>query len=327
MIRYKADRFTLYNGDSSEILPRFKSEMFDCIICDPPYAEVDRKYGRWSEEEWHKMMDIIVPECKRILKPHGSAVFIIQPSTNGIGSMHTWVWEFMVNIKKRYGWNIIQDVYWWNHATPPSSVAMPEHGLMRPSVKYCVWVGNRDCYRNQKAILWKESETTARMVANITSIRSVRKNVKSGHGFNNATAMKSVIEKGGVTPFNLIPLTNSSAGTRSVGSHDATTPEILLKFWIAYLAPTNSLILDPFNGSGTTGEVALNAGHRYIGIERKEEHYNFSIERLTKASLSPKLWHEFGEEMKREETLAEKLFNRSHTQTKFVDLLGETEDV
>lgn len=50
------------------------------------------------------------------------------------------------------------------------------------------------------------------------------------------------------------------------------------------IAPLGGLVLDPFNGSGTTGVAALLTGRRYIGIERTEEYCAISARRLTQAA-------------------------------------------
>lgn len=43
---------------------------------------------------------------------------------------------------------------------------------------------------------------------------------------------------------------------------------------------TNQIILDPFSGSATTGSVALDLKHNYLGIELSKEYANESINRL-----------------------------------------------
>ena len=43
------------------------------------------------------------------------------------------------------------------------------------------------------------------------------------------------------------------------------------------------LIFDPFLGSGTTAIAAINTGRNYIGIEKEEEYYHKSLERISDA--------------------------------------------
>lgn len=49
------------------------------------------------------------------------------------------------------------------------------------------------------------------------------------------------------------------------------------------------IVLDPFNGAGTTGLVALNNGRDYIGIDLKEDYLAMSERRLQKAAYQPEL--------------------------------------
>ncbi len=42
----------------------------------------------------------------------------------------------------------------------------------------------------------------------------------------------------------------------------------------------NKIILDPFNGSGTTGVASLLLNHKYIGIDISEDYLNMSVKRL-----------------------------------------------
>ena len=47
--------------------------------------------------------------------------------------------------------------------------------------------------------------------------------------------------------------------------------------------------MDPFNGSGTTGEVSLRLDRNYIGIELNMEYIQLSEERLAPFRMQPKL--------------------------------------
>lgn len=64
------------------------------------------------------------------------------------------------------------------------------------------------------------------------------------------------------------------------GAHFATFPPDLIEPCIKAGCPEGGTVLDPFHGSGTTGEVALRNGCNYIGIELNEEYIELSMKRF-----------------------------------------------
>ena len=152
-------RWSLHAGDCRLWFPTVPTASVDAVVCDPPYPEIDRDYGRLTERQWHALMDVVVTECRRVLKPRGSAVFVLQANSERLGRARTWLWEFMA----RWGaaWGIIQDVWWWNTSSPPTKHVDRTVGLLRPSLKACVWLGPPDCFRAQDRVLWTESERNA----------------------------------------------------------------------------------------------------------------------------------------------------------------------
>ena len=70
----KTADFQLYNCDAIAGLKCVKSNSIDAVISDPPYAEINRKYGRLTEPQWHDLMDGVVEEVRRVLKPGGNAL-------------------------------------------------------------------------------------------------------------------------------------------------------------------------------------------------------------------------------------------------------------
>src|SRR4051794_36649533 len=66
---------TLICGDCRTEMRKLAAGSIDAIITDPIYPEVDREYGRMSEKDWHTMMQEVVAQARRVLKPKGSAVF------------------------------------------------------------------------------------------------------------------------------------------------------------------------------------------------------------------------------------------------------------
>ena len=267
----------LYHGDCLQVLPTLPAESVDSVVTDPPYPEIDRPYGRMTEADWRTMMHAVVKEVRRVLKPTGSAVFILQPNSERIGKMRAWLWEFQAWLCKE--WNIVQDAYWWNTAAMPSSTAI-QGRLLRASVKHCVWCGPKTCYRNQDAVLWSESDANKALRA---VARCGRLEYPSGHGVDKKRIAESAVRRGGVTPFNIIPIPN--ANSVAAKGHPAATPLALCEWWVKFLTPPNGIVLDPFVGSATTGEAALKHGHHFVGIERDEGYAAIAKDRLAGLSF------------------------------------------
>jgi hypothetical protein len=70
------------------------------------------------------------------------------------------------------------------------------------------------------------------------------------------------------------------------GAHFATFPPDLIEPCILAGAPAGGVVLDPFFGSGTTGEVAQRLGRAFIGCELNPEYESLQRERLRQTSLS-----------------------------------------
>jgi hypothetical protein len=151
---------------------------------------------------------------------------------------------------------------------------------MKPSVKMCLWLGAQDCYRNQAEVLWAQSDASA---AQSRSDRALRIH-PSGLSMRPGRAVSVADERGGSTPFNLIPVANSDS-TDSAGAHGhgAGTPSKLCSWWIRYLCPVGGTILDPFFGSGTVGIVANRLNRNFIGVEIDPEYFAIAKKRIAEA--------------------------------------------
>jgi DNA modification methylase len=66
-------------------------------------------------------------------------------------------------------------------------------------------------------------------------------------------------------------------------AHFATYPPELIEPCILAGSAEGDIVLDPFSGSGTTGEMALKHGRNYIGLELNPEYATLSEKRLTEA--------------------------------------------
>jgi DNA modification methylase len=75
------------------------------------------------------------------------------------------------------------------------------------------------------------------------------------------------------------------ATTPYSGAHFATFPPALIEPCILAGAPVGGVVLDPFFGSGTTGEVAQNLGRKFIGIELNPDYKPLQDQRLRQPGL------------------------------------------
>jgi DNA modification methylase len=273
----------LYLANCRDVLPTLPAGSVDLVFTDPPYPCIQRSYGTWTEGEWWELMRAVVPECMRVLKPTGSAVFVLQPNSERVGRMRTWHLEFQLWVAKT--WGIVQDAYWWNVSALPTAGAC-NAGLMKAAVKECVWVGPPDCFRDQVVVLWGEAElTTARRQAVRAGKQCHSRPSPSGHHANNRRMFASAARRGGVVPMNLLPIPNAApADSPGATGHGAGTPFDLCWWWTRYLCPPGGSVLDPFSGTATTGLAALKHGCDYTGIERIPEYQATACRRLADAA-------------------------------------------
>ena len=98
-----------------------------------------------------------------------------------------------------------------------------------------------------------------------------------GDGFNSST--KLTTEK---------QIKTGEVGKRSLRKniHPTVKPTLLMQYLVRLITPNNGIILDPFNGSGSTGKAVMyenkehNKNYKYIGIELTEEYLPISKARI-----------------------------------------------
>ncbi|NCC88691.1 MAG: site-specific DNA-methyltransferase [Clostridia bacterium] len=116
-----------------------------------------------------------------------------------------------------------------------------------------------------------------------------RKNVSAGRDVHGCERNKdgslrkiracagNIIKEYGVR-WNYWLMYNQSRGANT--KHPASFPEQLANDHIISWSNPNDVVFDPFMGSGTTGKMALLNNRNFIGIEKVEEYYKLSKERI-----------------------------------------------
>lgn len=78
------------------------------------------------------------------------------------------------------------------------------------------------------------------------------------------------------------------------GAHFACWPPALVEPMVKAGSPRGGVVLDPFSGSATTGQVALELGRDYIGIDLNEDYLTLAESRLLGRKHSGKVFEDGG---------------------------------
>jgi site-specific DNA-methyltransferase (adenine-specific) len=162
-----------------------------------------------------------------------------------------WVSGTMHNIysvghaMEELGFKIINNITWQKKNPPPN-------------------ISRRAFTHSTETIIWaKKQDKKAKHLFNYSLMREL----------NNGKQMKDVWSTSLVKP-----------SEKKHGYHPTQKPLEILERII--LASTNEgdIVLDPFNGSGTTGVACQKTGRKYIGIDNVEDYLKVAVKRLLENS-------------------------------------------
>ena len=124
--------------------------------------------------------------------------------------------------------------------------------------------------------------------------KAIKEPVKDDWGTRDRTNGKYHNEGSGLTPHSGLEKSYEMANKRSVwtvntkpykGAHFAVYPEELIEPCVLASTKVGDVILDPFFGSGTTGQVAQNLGRKWIGCELNKDYEDLQNERVKQQGL------------------------------------------
>jgi len=113
------------------------------------------------------------------------------------------------------------------------------------------------------------------------------KNKDSKHYFNYPLMRKMNNNKQMLSLWSIKP---PGTEEKIYGKHPTQKPLQLLDRIVLASTRPGDIVLDPFNGSGTTGIAAYREDRKYIGVELEEEYLKVSIKRFKDTSQEANLW-------------------------------------
>ncbi len=260
------DNFLLVLGDSLELLKKINKNSVDMIFADPPYflsnggitcmsgrmVSVDK--GKWDKsngvEENFKFNLEWLGECRRILKKDGT---IWISGTSHIIYSIGYAMQVL-------GYKILNDIIWYKRNAPPNL-----------SCRYFT--------HSTEIILWAAKSDKSKHYFDYKKMKELNKNKQ----------MRNIWDIKDAGPENLWEISAPGKKEKEFGKHPTQKPEELLKRVVLASTKEGDIILDPFNGSGTTGIIASGFNRKYIGIDNEKEYLDLTIKRYEKEKSLLKL--------------------------------------
>lgn len=259
---------TIVTSDNIEYLKTLPNESIDMVVTSPPYDNL-RDYNGYDLD-----LHGLGVELLRVLKDGGICVMVIQDATKDgaktLTSFRTIVdWcdnigfrLFECNIYNRQG----TEGAWWKKRF------RVDHEYMPIFLK-----GKRPQYFDKENI--KIPSKHANKIMTGANIRTK----------NGRTGSRKVKINPTKCPGTVMTFGNTCGGESKLKSHHpAVFPNMLAYDMIECFCPPDGVVLDPFNGSGTTTLAAKCLGRSYIGVDVSEEYNQIAIQRLNSEKIERK---------------------------------------
>lgn len=254
----------IYRGDCVEILQKkIEKESVDFIYADPPYnlsgktlelknnqtggpfRKMNESWDIFSQGEYTDFTEKWINASKNVLKSTGS--LYISCTSHNIAEI--------ISAAKKEGLKLNNIITWYK----PNSMPNITKRIFTHSTEFVCWF--------VKGKGW---------TFNYKQLKQLNPN-KTKEG--NSKQMKDFID------FIEIPIVQGKErlkGKSNETLHPTQKPEKLLELLLLASSNEGDLVLDPFFGTGTTGNVASKLKRRWIGIEINKEYIDASMKRLGK---------------------------------------------
>jgi DNA modification methylase len=268
-------------GDSAEVIQnKIPEKSIDLIVTSPPYDAL-RDYNGF-------VLDLLAigKQCFRSLKNGGICAVIIQDQTKDFAKSLT-SFRLVVDWCDKIGFRLFEcciykkqgvEGAWWKQRF------RVDHEYIFLFLK-----GDRPLYFNKEPL-----------------------KIPSKHGGKTMTGAAIRLKDGTNLPSRKVNINKMKCrgtiwdyvtcgdGSKLKHKHPATFPNMLPYDLIDCFCPPDGIVLDPFNGSGTTCVAAKSLGRNYIGIDCSEEYCKISEERLKTETISRPIPKEVNEKKEKE---------------------------
>ncbi len=234
-------------GDSEEILSRLPENCIDLIITSPPYNFGLEYSSSGDSAHWQAYLDKlyrVFAQGIRVLKYGGRFIVNVQPLFSDYIPLHHLISSFFMNQKMIWKGEILWEKNNYN-------------------CKYTSWGSWKSPSSPYLKYTWEFIEIFCK--------GTLKKSGKSEDADISDEEFKSwVVAKWSIGPERRMKHFN----------HPAMFPEELVERCLKLFSFQGDIILDPFNGAGTTTAVAARTNRHFIGLDISSEYCDRARERL-----------------------------------------------
>ena len=238
----------IHCADSLDIIKKFPDNCIDIVLTSPPYNfginyENTNDVNIW-EDYFDKLFNIF-KECIRVLKDSGRIIINVQPMFSDYIPTHHLISNFF--LKEGLIWK--GEIIWEKN---------------NYNCKYCTWGSWKSPSSPYLKYSWEFVEIFC------------KNSLKKEGDKNNIDIEAEEFKKWVYGKWSIAPERNMKKY-----KHDAMFPEELVKRLLKLFSYKNDIVLDPFNGAGTTTKVAKQLNRKFIGIDISEEYCKTAEDRLS----------------------------------------------
>ena len=226
-------------GDSTEVLKNLPDNCIDIMVTSPPYNFGLAYDEHQDTDSWHAYFEklfAIFTECIRVVKFGGRIVVNVQPLFSDYIPTHHLVSKFFID----HGLIWKGEILWEKN---------------NYNCKYTAWGSWKSPSSPYLKYTWEFLEIFCKGALK-------KEGDKDNIDLNDAEFKDWVNAKWSIAPEHKM---------RQYG-HPAMFPEKLVMRALKLFSFRNDIVLDPFNGAGTTTVTAHNFGRKYLGIDCSQEY-------------------------------------------------------
>jgi DNA modification methylase len=244
-------------GDSELILRSYPDNFVDIIITSPPYNfgldyKGDKNNDATKWQDYFNKLNLIWKECVRVLRPGGRFCINVQPLFSDYVPTHHIISKQLLDLGMLWKGEILWEKNNYN-------------------CKYTAWGSWNSPSMPYLKYTWEFIEIFCKET-----------HKKEGHK-SKIDITGNEFKKWVYAKWDIAPEHNMKEF-----QHPAMFPEKLVDRLLKLFSYQDDIVLDPFNGVGTTSLVAFKSKRRYIGIDISREYCEIAKKRIK--SVPPTLF-------------------------------------